>query len=262
MTISQMLEFAEKALRPGLLGLAGQVKERQCARELKTYFKSLGLELKKLKLEELANHASPTDDMIRHAVEMVIGNTLKRSSTLLQSILQHHLAGAYALASKMDYLKEADSKKPPLDKLGPSGQSAADWANENAAQLVTSINKTTLDTIADAVSEGIKDQLGVPGTSRLIRSAVDNMSKVRADMIATTEMNRAMSTAALDKMNQKGIEYKQIILAGDACDICESCSDEDPIPVDQSYNTGDDGPPFHPNCRCTVTGARAPDDDE
>jgi hypothetical protein len=254
-------KFLEKAARPGLLGLPGRVLELRAIKDMRAYFKALCQDIRRLKLEELATKEQDVG-MTKHQVEVKLHRVLRLHGTVLEALLKEHLTKAYELATKLDYLKEAEGDGPPIDRLGSSGQSAADWAADQAAQLVKGINQTTLDQIAGAVAEGIQDQLGVPGTSRLIRLAVDNMSKVRSDMIATTEMNRAMSTAALDKMGRLGVEYKQIILAPDACDICQENADADPIEVDEDYPSGDDGPPFHPNCRCAVTGARPPSDEE
>lgn len=253
----EVTSIIERIGRPGLLGLAGRVKEKACAKELRQYFSALGQGILDLHLE---NMSTEQKYHVVHSVKMTIGNLLRIKSSMLEAILAHHLAEAYDLGFKLQthQIMEADKKKGP-DKLGQSGKSAAEWAKEHAADLVKGVNDTTIDDIASAVSKGIEDQLGPDGTSRLVRDAVDDMEKRRADMIATTEMNRAMSQAALDKMLNLGIEYKQIILVDDACEICQANADEDPIPVDDSYPSGDDGPPFHPNCRCAVTGARPPE---
>jgi hypothetical protein len=255
--IIEDMELAEKMTRPGLLGLAGRIKENACKRELRTFFGELGKSIVGLGLETLAE-TPKGDQMVRHAVELKVRNLLRSKSDMFEAIMAHHLEQAHELASKLDYLQEAKNK---IDKLGQSGKSAAEWAKEQAAKLVKGVNETTIDLLAGAVSKGIETMAGPDGTSRLIRDVVDDMSTRRADAIATTEMNRAMSAAALDKMGRLGIEYKQIILAEGACDICEGNADQDPIPVDDEYPSGDDGPPFHVNCRCAVTGARPPEED-
>lgn len=252
------MDLAEKMTRPGLLGLAGRVKENACKRELRTFFAELGQKILGLDLQSVAD-VPKSDQMVKHAVELKVRNLLRSKSDMFEAIMRHHLEQAFLLASKMDYVQEADGKNK-IDKLGQTGVDAAEWAKQHAAKLVKGVNETIIDLLSGAVSKGIETMAGPDGTGRLIRDAVDDMSTRRADMIATTEMNRAMSKAAIDKMARIGVEYKQIILVEDACDICQSCADEDPKPVDEPYNTGDDGPPFHPNCRCAVTGARPPSD--
>jgi hypothetical protein len=160
-------------------------------------------------------------------------------------------------------VKEADEPQPsarPLDDLGITGHDAVTYAEQRAAELVTGINETTLERIADAVAEGIENRLGVPGTSKLIREVMDDMSKFRADMIATTEINSAMSEASLRKIASVGIPYKRWLIADDDADeICTGNADQGAIPVGEAFDSGDFRPPAHPNCRCAVVGARAPE---
>ena len=145
-----------------------------------------------------------------------------------------------------------------IDQLGETGQAAADWAATHSAELVVGIDQPTLEKMQAAVAQGISQRLGVPGTARLIRSTVEDMTVKRSQMIASTEMNSAFSEAALRKMERLGIEYKQIILAPDACEICTKNAADDPIPVDEAYASGDLRSPFHPNCRCAVVPSRPP----
>lgn len=265
--------LTERVQRPGLLGVAGHAIEKRCAREVKAYFEDLFKDIRKLKLEDLAHaDTKPAKEFIYHNVEMRLSNVLRRHGTILKLVLRSNLEAAYRLGIKLDYAQEAkaaaskrDIQQKGLDILGPSGEKAAKWASDGAARLVTDIDATTRQQIADAIMKGIEDRAGVPGTGRLIRELLDNASRYRSEMIASTEMNRAMSTAALEKMQRLGIEYKQIILSEDACEICEGAADQDPLPVDEDYDTDDGpqaGPPFHPNCRCAVTGARPPEDEE
>ncbi len=97
------------------------------------------------------------------------------------------------------------------------------------------------------------------GTARLITAALDDMTTARAQMIATTEMNAAMSEAAIQKMMRLGIAYKQWILGPNPCEICQGNEDAGAIEVDEEFPSGDERPPAHPNCECAVTGVRAPE---
>jgi cytochrome c551/c552 len=259
--------LTERATRPGLLGVAGRGLERRCTREVGAYFRDLAVDIYKVRLEEVAGpHGSNDEDIVRHAIMMKLSNVLRRHTSVLKLVLQNNLAAAYELALLIEYHQEAkrDIQQKGLDKLGPSGEVAAKWASQSTADLVTGINDTTQKQIADVIMQGIRDRAGVGGTGRLIRDVLENASRYRAEMIASTEMNRAMSTAALQKMGAIGIEYKQIILSDNACPVCEDAADQDPLPVDEDYDTDDGpqaGPPFHPNCRCAVTGARPPEEE-
>lgn len=79
----------------------------------------------------------------------------------------------------------------------------------------------------------------------------------RAEMIARTETIRAAATGQREAWSQEveqglvsGEEFEREWIADpDACDDCLEM-DGKRAPVDGAYDSGDDGPPLHPNCRC------------
>jgi hypothetical protein len=250
--------FLEKALRPGLLGLAGKALQKRCAKELRTYFASLGSRITEMKFEDLAHPARGLDaEHARHAVAMRMHNLLRTRQPLLKAILQTNLAAAIQVASKVASLAEAEGDIP-AEEFGTTAEEAAAYAETQAAKLVTGLDATTQQAIADAVSTGIEDRLGVPGTARLIQDVIDGMTRARADMIAATEMNDAMSWAMLRKLQVNAVDYKEWILGPAPCEICIENADASPIPVDENFPSGDDAPPAHPNCVCALAGARGP----
>jgi hypothetical protein len=260
--LTQIENLVEKLNRPGVLGARGHKLEKRCQAELAKYFKELGVEIAKLDLASLWQAVNTTRPFIRHAVEFKLQSILRRKRPTLLMVLASNLQDAIHVAWEHDYGPHKMQEADPIDKLGLTAQRAADLAAQQAATQVQGIDETTVDQIADAIMSGIEQQLGVDGTARAIKAAVDGMTTSRARMIASTEINTAMSDAAIEKMGQIGIEYKQLILSPDACPICEENADQDPTPVDDDYPSGDAAPPFHPNCRCGVTGARAPEGDE
>ncbi len=259
MTITETLEdFLEKAQRPGLLGLVGKAIQKRCARDLKEYFTSLGKRIVEMKLESLAEPGRELSaEHARHAVGMRMHNLLRSRQPLLHAILHTNMVAAISQANKVSVLAEAEDDTP-TDYPGMTADQAAEYAAEQVNELITGLDATSLQSIADAVSTGITDQLGVPGTARLIQDAVDGMTSWRADMIAATEMNDAMSQAFLQKLINNSVGYKQWILGPDPCPICEENADEGAIPVDEDFSSSDDAPPAHVNCVCALAGAPAP----
>lgn len=258
----RVLELIEKAKRPGLLGIVGKSVEVQCRQDLIAYFKLLKRKVLALNLEKLATSVQTRDkEIIKHTVVMRLQNTLRKIRPELLAVMAVNYQSALMKAAKQELVVEADKPQDalPIDVLGSSGQQAADWAATQAAELVKGIDKTTQDTIADVVAEGIEEMKGVGGIAKDLRDILDGMTKFRAEMIASTEMNRAFSAVTMDKIGKLGYTFKRIVLSDDACPICEENADEDPIPVDDTYSSGDDAPPFHPNCRCAIVAARDPD---
>jgi hypothetical protein len=271
----------EAVRRPGLLGIGGKAVKARATKDLRSYFRSLKSEVKKLKLQQLASSdATMTAETAKHAATMRLQNTVRHARPVLQALLESNMVAAMLVADKISEHAEATQPTtgdvpliPPdlldigteiedeIDRLGLSGQAAAAWAAKNAGQLIPGIDDYTIQLIADAVSEGIQEQLGVSGTAQLINQILDDMTSTRAATIATTEMNAAMSEAALQKLTRLGIAYKQWILGPNPCEICQDNEDAGAIEVDEDFPSGDARPPAHPNCECAVTGARAPEDE-
>ena len=51
-----------------------------------------------------------------------------------------------------------------------------------------------------------------------------------------------------------GVPVKKRWLAeADCCDVCSKNAAAGPIDLDDTFPSGDDTPPGHPNCRCSLT---------
>jgi len=251
--LPNLTELLETLARPGLLGLVGKTVEKRAQAHLAMYFRILARRVVGLGLERLAE--THDKNLVRQAVEMRLHNTLRLLTPLLQTTLQTELHQAMLAADKIHHFAEAEGDPPPM----LTGEEAALYASVRAGELVSGINDTTQQLIADAVEQGIEDSLGVNGTAQLIRSVLEDMTVSRSQMIASTEMNDAFSQATMRKLDRLGVEYKQWITSpGNVCDECTENEDASPIPLEENFPSGDDAPPAHPNCRCAVTGARAP----
>lgn len=255
-----LAEFLEKAQRPGLLGLVGKTVQKRCQRDLETYFKALGKRVVEMKFEALADPDRGIGaEHAGHAVTMRMHNLLRNRRPLLTALLQVNIISAIETANKISLVAEAeaDADEPPVTEYpGMTADQAAAYAAEQVNDTIVGIDATTLESVADAVSAGISQRLGVPGTAKLIKDVVDGMSTWRAEMIASTEMNDAMSQAYLGKLKRNAVEMKQWILGPNACDQCVDNAEASPIPVDDDFPSGDDAPPAHPKCVCAVAGAR------
>lgn len=255
--LGRLIEILEK---PGPEGAAGRVLEKRFARELKGYFSKVGQGILKLQLENLADGGPTTGGLLRHQVAARVSNVLRVNRSLLREVLKTNLEKAHRAGQKQEIAQEADGD-PGLDKLGQTGQAAADYADGKVDSLITGLEDTTIEDIAEAIAEGIEGRLGVPATADLIQEVVDGMTTARAETIAATEMADAFGEAMLGKISDQGFEWKRLVVSDDACEICLENADADPLPIDEDYPSGDDRPPFHPNCRCAVVASRGPDVD-
>ena len=111
---------------------------------------------------------------------------------------------------------------------------------------IRKIGKTGVDRIAETIKQGLTN--GDP--AKVIASSIKDVveSKSKAMTIAVTETNRAYNTAAVDQYQAAGLtEFTWLIYEG-ACDYCQAMDETNP------HQIGDDVPPGHPGCRCTVLG--------
>jgi hypothetical protein len=103
---------------------------------------------------------------------------------------------------------------------------------------------------AAGVSLGEADQRAVEYTQRLLAS--------RAQSIARTEMSRASTQGKLSMWRQAiqdgdmqfGAQKEWVAQEG-CCDDCDDLDGEQ-VDVADTFSSGDDGPPLHPSCACSV----------
>jgi len=145
-------------------------------------------------------------------------------------------------------------------------QAAVDFARDRAAEMVGmkwdgdtlienpnprwAITDTTRDALRDTVTRAFEDGLGPQALEDSIADSFQ-FSETRAEMIARTELAKAQIQGALLSAASTGIEMKKASILGsmhDGDDECDDAADDGEIDLDETFSTGDDGPPYHPNC--------------
>lgn len=116
--------------------------------------------------------------------------------------------------------------------------------------------KSTLDEI---LTQGMIQGKHPYELSRLLRKRID-VSKSNADRLLRTEMAVVQTESQLNNFRENGFGYAEIVAEADdfVCEDCEALdgeivSLEDAVP-------GDNVPPFHPNCRCSLIPVFGSDD--
>lgn len=156
------------------------------------------------------------------------------------------LEGLRTLKPKSDLLvMRFDVKNPAV----------IDWATQHAAELVTQVADTTRDNIRAAIAD-LQESGDWADAYDSILSAVGDGA--RADLIARTETMLAANNGqrqawdqAVDNGLLTGAERVVWIATEGACHECDALDGEE-RDIDGEYSgDGADGPPAHPNCRCT-----------
>ncbi len=177
-------------------------------------------------------------------------------------------------------------------RFDDTAESAVKAAEQMAAQKIVEITDETERNIRNLIAEAIRDgippydaartivpmigltsaqgQAALKYRKELIDSGLtlekvnektdkyaDELLRSRADTIARTEILDSLQAGqdeAWQQAQDNGLlsdnATKEVILTDDACDECVAIAAEGPVPIGDDFS--EDGPPFHPNCRCTT----------
>ena len=175
-----------------------------------------------------------------------------------------------------DTVARAVAQVGPEDSAGLVNQvnaRAVAIARERAAELVgmhlDADGKTVpsddaemaiTDTTREMLRATIADDLAAGKTTDEIADDIADhyaFSPERAAVIAATEVSRANSMAAQESYQaaaDAGVPVKKRwLVTGGCCDLCAKNEAAGPIDLDDTFPSGDDTPPGHPNCRCSLT---------
>ena len=100
--------------------------------------------------------------------------------------------------------------------------------------------------------EHLQGFIGTEGEHWLAQVAKTGLGNnaVRSEMIAWTEVGRAISTAAIQCYRDNGITHKHLLLSPNACDLCKDVADDGDIPLDAPFSAGGVIGQVHIRCRC------------
>lgn len=147
---------------------------------------------------------------------------------------------------------------------------AKQWAHERAAALIGkkilpdgtladnpdakwAITESTREKIRALVSEAVE-------TGKTNDELADELEKSyafsheRAETIALTETRIADVHGTLIGYQELGVPRKESLLSNDHEDEdeCDTNAAQGPIPIEDAFESGDDGPAYHPHCYCDL----------
>lgn len=103
---------------------------------------------------------------------------------------------------------------------------------------------------------GIRDLLGrAKGLVSTIDSRDDSLDdEDYADMVAQTEIHDVVEASKVDIYNDYGLPMLWEAEA-DACKTCVENAESGVLAAGNTWPSGDEAPPAHPRCRCSLTYA-------
>lgn len=116
-----------------------------------------------------------------------------------------------------------------------------------------SLNETTKESLKSIVKESLKNNENEEQVSEKIKESY-SFSEKRSEMIARTEKSIADNEVSMKTFRNAGVEKKTWQTMDDdrVSDECMQNQSQGAIDIDDSFSSGDDCPPCHPNCRCVI----------
>ncbi|MFJ6085166.1 phage portal protein [Streptomyces sp. NPDC092369] len=123
--------------------------------------------------------------------------------------------------------------------------------------IIRSIANTRLNELGRALARGAARGDSADTIARNISSLLSDPA--RAEMIATTELARAISAASVSTYRVNGIDLVEWITAVDerVCPLCFTNSEAGPTRLEAEFPSGVYMPPAHPFCRCALSPVTA-----
>lgn len=160
----------------------------------------------------------------------------------------------------------------PFDVTNPE---VAKWVKNYTIKLAGDLSKTTVESVAQAISDGLDaGERGGQLADRIRDLDSTTFSTARAELIGRTESVRGYVEGEVESWRQSGqVAGKRWLLGPEACDFCVQAAEEygeKGVGLDEAfYDLGDsiktadgdemdvdyadvDGPPLHPQCRCDL----------
>lgn len=147
-------------------------------------------------------------------------------------------------------------------------------------QAAAGVNRYTAVRVSSILGDGLQEGETVDQLADRVeewagsRGDPDRTTRSRAVMIARTEAQRASRSAEVEAWRSSGlVEGKSWVLAPDPCEFCEAMAqqfEQNSVAIEEPFlKQGDvltgadggslaldyediDGPPLHPNCRCSL----------
>ena len=230
----------------------------------------------------LESHPQVTDDQTadrQRARDWAKVHVLIDSKPMQKALNRVHAEGWVTgdKAARSSIKSAAIRKAPTIAEIirDPKANIWAGWkpGNEAAAALlnppsglrqlleqdrvtIRGIETTSLDRLGTVLADNLRIGQTAQKTGKEIEQYLaDTLGDEFADpsralTIALTETSRAVNQASMDRYRESQIDQVEWL----GIDPCEICADNDgeTVTIGDTFPSGDDAPPAHPNCVCTL----------
>jgi hypothetical protein len=163
-------------------------------------------------------------------------------------------SGAALAQAQLPKPREAKAK-PTLPTLPGVARTVTDLEDE--------LDDTTQKQLGDTISRSYAGDLTHAAVLGLVAAQFKEWAGDRSDTVALNEVSEAYHGGAADFVNDwrggNGPVLKTWETEDDPCDDCQANADMEAIDSEAPFDSGDDEPPAHPNCRCSISYEPDPD---
>lgn len=205
----------------------------------------------------LATPLEPLNDTQLNRVKDAFANMPGVADSITKDQIVEFLTYCFEWAAKAQYQRWGMTKMRKADPFTLTNPNYLKKLTDRANYLLneSSIDETTQNALIDMIKQGKIDTLTNDEIGQMISDKFDDISNYRGDMIARTETANAMGSGNLATMQENNVEQIEWVTAGgNPCPICQDNEDASPIDVGDSFPSGDDSEPAHPNCECYTQG--------
>jgi hypothetical protein len=189
-------------------------------------------------------------DAIRQAVSDALGGILQDAWTEGYALGQQAAMAMITETDAVDWGSWVPGDVAAAAKVADA-DGLADLLSQYGVSAIRSISQTNMDGVAGLLSDALSGGLSSQTLAQQIAGLL--LSPSRAQMIAQTEIARAVSNATLDRFSAMNVTSKVWLVApARACPACLANAAQGAIPVGDSFRSGQVSPPGHPRCRCSL----------
>jgi len=198
-------------------------------------------------LKEAETEAEARQRVIDEAT-LTLGTVIYHQPVTAVDSLRYDTAIRAAIQSGAESAAEVLASAP----ANPESFIAEYLKSNGFTKLTGEIDKTTVDRIATAIAEAYEEGADFDATVKAVRAEFVDMTANRAKMIAHTELNDAYNQSILHFGEEAGATRKSWQTDLAPCLICIANSLQGEIAFDEDFESGDEAPPSHPNCMCSL----------
>lgn len=137
------------------------------------------------------------------------------------------------------------------DAFDPTTPAIEKFIKERAGEFANTFNTTTAEALLEVLKTGLEENETTAELSERISIFYEGERDYRSDRAARTEVSAGSNFGATEAYQQAGVKEMQWLVVNPEDEDCLANEGEHRA-IGEDFPSGDEMPPVHPNCVCTV----------